>query len=84
MQFYDYGGGSVFQVAATLNSVAYTPTSSVAPPTSTGTSQPTESFVKNGAGSLVLGLSGESGLVTLASVGTALVLGSVLGFGSVL
>lgn len=94
VDFYDYGGGSVFQVAAQLNGISYTPTSSVAPPTSTGSggSQPTESFVKNGAGSLTLGLrwgsmsGGESagGLVTLASVGTALVLGSVLGFGSVL
>ena len=39
-QFYEYGGGSVFQVAATANGVTYAPTSPIATPI-TGTSSPT-------------------------------------------
>ncbi|KAG6817732.1 hypothetical protein H0H87_004523 [Tephrocybe sp. NHM501043] len=46
VDFYEYGGGSVFQVAATINGVTYAPTSPVATPlpkTSTGTSSATGS-----------------------------------------
>ena len=45
VQFYEYGGGSVFQVAASLNGVTYAPTSPIATPipdtsgTSTSTSR---------------------------------------------
>ena len=36
-QFYEYGGGSVFEVAATANGVSYTP-SNIAKPVSSGAS----------------------------------------------
>lgn len=55
LKFYDYGGGSVFQVAASLNGVTYTATTTVAPPSSTsGSSQPSESFSKNGGASTLI------------------------------
>jgi hypothetical protein len=38
VQFYEYGGGSVFQVAATINGVTYSPTTPVATPSSTSSS----------------------------------------------
>jgi hypothetical protein len=37
LQFYEIGGGSVFQVAATANGVTYNPTTPVPSPRSTGT-----------------------------------------------
>jgi hypothetical protein len=37
LQFYEFGGGSVFQVAATANGVTYNPTTPVPSPRSTGT-----------------------------------------------
>jgi hypothetical protein len=37
LQFYEFGGGSVFQVAATANGVTYNPATPVASPRSTGT-----------------------------------------------
>jgi hypothetical protein len=37
LQFYEFGGGSVFQVAATANGVTYNPTTPVPSPQSTGT-----------------------------------------------
>lgn len=37
LQFYEFGGGSVFQVAATANGVSYSPTKPVPSPRSTGT-----------------------------------------------
>jgi hypothetical protein len=37
LQFYEFGGGSVFQVAATANGVSYNPTTPVPSPRSTGT-----------------------------------------------
>jgi hypothetical protein len=37
-QFYEYGGGSVFQVAATINGVTYSPTTPVATPLSASSS----------------------------------------------
>lgn len=37
LQFYEFGGGSVFQVAATANGVTYNPSSPVPSPRSTGT-----------------------------------------------
>jgi len=55
VDFYDYGGGSVFQVAATLNGVNYdSSTHTIAPPltastTTTGSSQPTASYRHNRA-----------------------------------
>ncbi|KAH8119888.1 PLC-like phosphodiesterase [Phellopilus nigrolimitatus] len=45
VDFYEYGGGSVFQVAATLNGVTYAPTSAIATPVpdSSGSSSSTSS-----------------------------------------
>jgi len=37
LQFYEFGGGSVFQVAATANGVTYNPATPVPSPRSTGT-----------------------------------------------
>ena len=37
LQFYEFGGGSVFQVAATANGVTYNPKTPVPSPRSTGT-----------------------------------------------
>ena len=37
LQFYEFGGGSVFRVAATANGVTYNPTTPVPSPRSTGT-----------------------------------------------
>ena len=37
LQFYEFGGGSVFKVAATANGVTYNPSTPVASPRSTGT-----------------------------------------------
>jgi hypothetical protein len=42
VDFYEYGGGSVFQVAAGINGVTYSPTSPVATPSSTATSTGTK------------------------------------------
>jgi len=38
VDFYEYGGGSVFQVAASINGVTYSPTSPIATPVSTTSS----------------------------------------------
>ncbi|KAF8078833.1 PLC-like phosphodiesterase [Lyophyllum atratum] len=50
VDFYEFGGGSVFQVAADINKVTYAPTSPIAKPlaTSSGAASPTGS---SGAGS---------------------------------
>ena len=37
LQFYEFGGGSVFQVAATANGVTYNPATPIATPLATGT-----------------------------------------------
>ncbi|TFK77308.1 PLC-like phosphodiesterase [Pluteus cervinus] len=39
VDFYEFGGGSVFQVAATINGVQYSPTTPVASPLPTGSGQ---------------------------------------------
>ena len=38
LQFYEFGGGSVFQVAATANGVTYNPATPVPSPVATSTS----------------------------------------------
>jgi hypothetical protein len=43
LQFYEFGGGSVFQVAATANGVTYNPSTPVPSPRSTGTATGTTS-----------------------------------------
>ncbi|KAJ7596669.1 PLC-like phosphodiesterase [Mycena floridula] len=50
VDFYEYGGGSVFQVAATINGVTYAPTSPIATPIPTSSSASTPSATsKNGS-----------------------------------
>jgi len=49
VDFYEYGGGSVFKVAATINGVQYSPASPIATPK--GTSSTTSSSSSNGGGS---------------------------------
>jgi len=46
VDFYEYGGGSVFEVAATANGVTYAPTNPIATPI-TGTSSPTAASSKS-------------------------------------
>lgn len=79
LQFYDYGGGSVFQVAASLNGVSYSPTMPIAPPisatattTNGGASSPTTSYQKDAAASRFA--PGMIGLSTL--LGTSAMIGS--------
>lgn len=43
VDFYEFGGGSVFQVAADINKVTYSPTTPVAQPASTATGSPSSS-----------------------------------------
>ncbi|KAG5654708.1 hypothetical protein H0H81_007464 [Sphagnurus paluster] len=51
VDFYEYGGGSVFQVAADINKVTYAPTAAVASPVSTASAAST-SGTKSGNGAL--------------------------------
>lgn len=46
-QFYEYGGGSVFQVAATANGVTYSPTTPIATPIPQTSSTTSGSSLKN-------------------------------------
>jgi len=68
VDFYEYGGGSVFQVAATANGVTYAPTSPIATPI-TGTSSATSSVIstKNAAVSIFY-LEWKAALVVIGSV----------------
>ncbi|KAF5384873.1 hypothetical protein D9615_001336 [Tricholomella constricta] len=73
MDFYEYGSGSVFQVAADINKVTYAPTSPIATPlsTSTGAASPTGSS-KDGSGNGALSISSRQhllqSLVVVASI----------------
>jgi len=51
VDFYEYGGGSVFQVAATINGVTYNPTTPIASPRPTSSSSPTSSSTGGGKNS---------------------------------
>ncbi|KAF8973628.1 PLC-like phosphodiesterase [Flammula alnicola] len=57
VDFYEYGGGSVFQVAANLNGVTYAPSTPVATPASTATASSGGSTVSVISSSLSGGLS---------------------------
>jgi hypothetical protein len=72
LQFYEFGGGSVFQVAATANGVTYNPTTPVPSPQSTGTATGTTSATSrpNGAISLFdLGGLTVGGILSLGLLG---------------
>ncbi|KDQ63324.1 hypothetical protein JAAARDRAFT_188912 [Jaapia argillacea MUCL 33604] len=49
VDFYEYGGGSVFEVAATANGVTYSPTTPIASPSSGGSSSTSTSHSTSGA-----------------------------------
>ncbi|KAF7339277.1 PLC-like phosphodiesterase [Mycena sanguinolenta] len=53
VDFYEYGGGSVFQVAASINGVTYDPTTPIATPIPTSTTSSTSGGGNGNAGSLV-------------------------------
>jgi len=72
VDFYEFGGGSVFQVAANLNGVTYNPTSPIATPLATGTeSFPSATSVPLGAAST---LSASQWLVSLSVIASAVML----------
>ena len=49
LQFYEFGGGSVFQVAATANGVTYSPSTPVPSPRDTSTASVAVTTIPNGA-----------------------------------
>jgi len=55
VDFYEFGGGSVFQVAAKINGVQYTPTSIATPVPTTGSDTSVTSTPLNAAPALLLG-----------------------------
>jgi len=67
VDFYHYGGGSVFQVAASINGVTYSPTSPVPPPLDSATTNSTNTsgngVVTRPLGSAPASLSGVSSLL---------------------
>ena len=45
VDFYEYGGGSIFQVAASINKVTYNPTTAIAKPVTSSPPSPTNSSI---------------------------------------
>ncbi|KAF7307121.1 PLC-like phosphodiesterase [Mycena indigotica] len=76
VDFYEYGGGSVFQVAAQINGVTYSPTSPIATPI-TGSSSPRTSTTGNGSSPSLINTS-QFAACLLIAVGVALGASSVL------
>jgi hypothetical protein len=75
-QFYEYGGGSVFQVAATANGVTYDPSTPIAQPVASGSSTAkAASATSNTNGALSSAPFGRA-LATVPVVATALMLGA--------
>ncbi|KAI0068181.1 PLC-like phosphodiesterase [Artomyces pyxidatus] len=78
VDFYEYGGGSVFQVAASANGVSYSPSIPIATPLSaSGAANPTSSSTSspntaNGAGSV----SASAHVMTLVSISAGLIIGA--------
>jgi hypothetical protein len=72
VDFYNYGGGSVFAVAASINGVTYTPTSPVPPPLDSSTSSSSANSSDNGVITKPLG----SAPASLSAV-NSLLLGAV-------
>ncbi|KAK0455971.1 PLC-like phosphodiesterase [Armillaria borealis] len=71
VDFYEYGGGSVFEVAATINGVEYSPASAIATPKST-----TSSTTSSNAGlSTVTLLPGQKQWVAFAAVISSIIYG---------
>lgn len=84
VDFYEYGGGSVFEVAARINNVQYTPTQPVASPVPTGaaassTAQTSSRPLGNGA-LPTFGAVAHDAIIGLISVVVGTVAGSYLLF----
>ncbi|CAK5264535.1 unnamed protein product, partial [Mycena citricolor] len=73
VDFYEYGGGSVFQVAAGLNGVTYAPTTPIAVPISTSSSSST-------SGSSTTGGSPSDVVVSRAQLGAAVIIASLVAY----
>ena len=82
LQFYEYGGGSVFEVAATANGVTYNPTTPIATPIpQDGSANPTTS-ARGGSATVTTGPNTNAGVGLFdgrALYGSLAVAGSVLG-----
>jgi len=75
VDFYEYGGGSVFQVAATLNGVTYSPTTPIATPLPT--SSPTNSSTGSpNSASTLSGLVSRSQCIASLFVALSILLGA--------
>ncbi|KAJ7103304.1 PLC-like phosphodiesterase [Mycena belliarum] len=75
VDFYEYGGGSVFQVAATINGVTYSPTTPIATPVTSSASSSTTSSKSNTALSLFEFASRSQGIAYLF-IGLSIMLGA--------
>jgi len=75
VDFYEYGNGSVFQVAASINGVTYAPTTAIAQPMSTSSSTSSSSSSSNSGTSLISGAHSVASLFVALSIllGTATV-----------
>jgi hypothetical protein len=69
LQFYEFGGGSVFQVAATANGVTYNPSTPVPSPRSTGTVTGTTSSTSRPNGAVSRFAVGELIIPAVLSLG---------------
>ena len=74
-QFYEYGNGSVFQVAADANGVTYSPTTPVATPGGSSSSSSSGSVTSSPSGAVELRILPAHFAASLAVVG-GLVLGA--------
>ncbi|KAF8632996.1 hypothetical protein AX15_001593 [Amanita polypyramis BW_CC] len=74
VDFYEFGNGSVFQVAANLNGVGYSPTTPIATPSPTSTAG-AQSSSGNGAGSMTRLVEGNL-VIALLVVTSSIVLGA--------
>jgi len=74
VDYYSYGEGSVFQVAASINGVTYSPTKPIAPPNPTGTGSSTSATSKPLKGDAARPLASIGGQMSM------LIIGIVAGF----
>ncbi|KAJ7293107.1 PLC-like phosphodiesterase [Mycena rebaudengoi] len=73
VDFYEYGGGSVFQVAATINGVIYNPTSPIATPI-TGSAPPNNT--QTGSATRAIALLSQSQVVAFLVVASSMLFGA--------
>jgi len=77
VDFYEYGGGSVFQVAATINGVTYNPATPVATPISTATgSSSSGSSSSSSSGSSLPALASQSRCLAYLVVALGILVGA--------